>query len=125
MSKPKNEYERRLRTGVALRTAREKAGLTLKDVCKRARMSVPYLSDVERGNRDIKRVKLHAVVVAMQLSIEAAVEIYREAGCLPPLIERQILNIPDLGQYDIPEAIRILQNHPKTPARRTMSGWNH
>lgn len=118
------ELDRRRRTGNALRLAREKAGLTLLDVKKHTGLSVPYLSDVERGNRDIKPVKLHSVITAMRLSAEEAVGIYREAECLPPVISRLILSIPDLWMFDLVETVKhAKKNSPAAAVTREMPGW--
>lgn len=37
--------------GKAMREAREKAGLSLRDMAKKLNVSPPFLSDMERGNR--------------------------------------------------------------------------
>lgn len=38
-----------------LRRARQDAGLSLREMARRACLSAPYLSDVERGNRRVTR----------------------------------------------------------------------
>lgn len=38
--------------GVAMRHLREKRGISLREMGKRLKLSAPYISDLERGNRN-------------------------------------------------------------------------
>jgi XRE family transcriptional regulator, stress-response regulator len=61
--------------GVRLRRTRRDQGRTLSDVSRAARVSVPYLSEVERGRKEISTEKLIQVARTLGVSVAA---IYRE-----------------------------------------------
>jgi transcriptional regulator with XRE-family HTH domain len=51
--------------GVALRRARQEQGKTLRDVAQAARVSVQYLSEVERGRKEASSEVLAAICAAL------------------------------------------------------------
>ncbi|NBU93525.1 MAG: XRE family transcriptional regulator [Actinobacteria bacterium] len=55
--------------GSALRTARIEQGRTLRDVAKSARVSLGYLSEVERGHKEASSELLNAICSALDLSL--------------------------------------------------------
>jgi ribosome-binding protein aMBF1 (putative translation factor) len=60
--------------GLALRDARQRAGLTQTDVAKRARLGQTYVSQVELGGRNLTfaSMSLLAVAVGLRLSLDVA-----------------------------------------------------
>ncbi len=79
--------EQRLRTvvGDVLRRERHDQQRTLADVAERAAVSLPYLSEVERGRKDVSSEVLHAICDALELPmhdlLERSAERFRvEAG---------------------------------------------
>lgn len=76
-----------MRSGTDIRQARQDAGLTLREVCRRACISPPFLSDLERGKRfatpDVlariaAAVGLEPTAVGQQAAIDRLME--SEAG---------------------------------------------
>jgi transcriptional regulator with XRE-family HTH domain len=55
--------------GSALRAARIEQGRTLRDVAKSARVSLGYLSEVERGHKEASSELLNAICTALDLSL--------------------------------------------------------
>ncbi|MFF2188603.1 helix-turn-helix domain-containing protein [Streptomyces sp. NPDC058155] len=55
--------------GAALRRARLRQGRTLKDVADRAQVSLPYLSEIERGRKEPSSEVLAAVCRALGLHL--------------------------------------------------------
>ncbi len=55
--------------GDALRQARQEQGRTLADVAKAARISMPYLSEVERGRKEVSSEVLAALCEALGLDL--------------------------------------------------------
>ncbi|MFD3519609.1 helix-turn-helix domain-containing protein [Streptomyces sp. NPDC058653] len=55
--------------GAALRRARLRQGRTLRDVADRARVSLPYLSEIERGRKEPSSEVLAAVCRALGLHL--------------------------------------------------------
>lgn len=55
--------------GTALRAARIEQGRTLRDVAKSARVSLGYLSEVERGHKEASSELLNAICTALDLSL--------------------------------------------------------
>lgn len=55
--------------GSALRTARIGQGRTLRDVAKSARVSLGYLSEVERGQKEASSELLNSICNALDISI--------------------------------------------------------
>ena len=59
----------RTHIGSALRAARIEQGRTLRDVAKSARVSLGYLSEVERGHKEASSELLNAICFALDLSL--------------------------------------------------------
>lgn len=59
----------RVLVGAILRGHRERQGRTLRDVAEDARVSVPYLSEVERGRKEASSEVLSAVCRALGLGL--------------------------------------------------------
>jgi transcriptional regulator with XRE-family HTH domain len=55
--------------GSALRSARVGQGRTLRDVAKSARVSLGYLSEVERGQKEASSELLNAICSALDISL--------------------------------------------------------
>ena len=59
----------RTHIGSTLRAARIDQGRTLRDVAKSARVSLGYLSEVERGHKEASSELLNAICSALDLSL--------------------------------------------------------
>jgi transcriptional regulator with XRE-family HTH domain len=59
----------RTHIGSALRAARIEQDRTLRDVAKSARVSLGYLSEVERGQKEASSELLNAICTALDLSL--------------------------------------------------------
>ena len=55
--------------GLILRTARTSQNRTLRDVAREARVSLGYLSEVERGQKEASSELLYAICSALGLSL--------------------------------------------------------
>ena len=55
--------------GFALRASRVAQGRTLRDVAKNARVSLGYLSEVERGQKEASSELLNSICSALDISI--------------------------------------------------------
>jgi len=55
--------------GQSLRSARIAQGRTLRDVAKTARVSLGYLSEVERGQKEASSELLNSICIALNLSL--------------------------------------------------------
>ncbi len=55
--------------GTALRASRIAQGRTLRDVAKSARVSLGYLSEVERGQKEASSELLNSICSALDISI--------------------------------------------------------
>jgi cyanate lyase len=66
----------RLRTliGDVLREERQAQGRTLADVAERAAVSLPYLSEIERGRKEVSSDLLAAVTEALDLPLDRVLE---------------------------------------------------
>ncbi len=59
----------RTHLGSALRVARVSQGRTLRDVAKNARVSLGYLSEVERGQKEASSELLNSICTALDLQL--------------------------------------------------------
>jgi len=59
----------RTHIGASLRAARIEQGRTLRDVAKSARVSLGYLSEVERGQKEASSELLAAICLALDISL--------------------------------------------------------
>ena len=63
----------RTHIGSALRQARISQGRTLRDVAKGARVSLGYLSEVERGQKEASSELLNAICTALGLTLSSVI----------------------------------------------------
>jgi transcriptional regulator with XRE-family HTH domain len=63
----------RTHIGSTLRSARVEQGRTLRDVAKGARVSLGYLSEVERGQKEASSELLNAICTALELQLSAVI----------------------------------------------------
>jgi transcriptional regulator with XRE-family HTH domain len=59
----------RTHLGSAIRSARVSQGRTLRDVAKSARVSLGYLSEVERGQKEASSELLNSICTALDLQL--------------------------------------------------------
>ena len=59
----------RERFGFAVRVRREELGLTQEELAERARIHRTYLSDVERGSRNLSLVNIERLARALSVSL--------------------------------------------------------
>jgi len=69
MKKRRAKADIRDRFGFALKTRREELGLTQEDLAARAGIHRTYLSDVERGSRNICLLNIERVAKALSLPL--------------------------------------------------------
>jgi transcriptional regulator with XRE-family HTH domain len=82
----------RTHIGQTLRQARISQGRTLRDVAKDARVSLGYLSEVERGQKEASSELLNAICIALNLSLSAVLV---EVSSLIKLHESPVLTVVD------------------------------
>ena len=63
----------RTHIGSTLRQARISQGRTLRDVAKSARVSLGYLSEVERGQKEASSELLNSICQALELSLSTVI----------------------------------------------------
>ena len=63
----------RTHSGSTLRSARVAQGRTLRDVAKGARVSLGYLSEVERGQKEASSELLNSICAALELQLSAVI----------------------------------------------------
>jgi transcriptional regulator with XRE-family HTH domain len=78
--------------GQTLRQARMSQGRTLRDVAKEARVSLGYLSEVERGQKEASSELLNSICIALNLSLSAVLV---EVSSLIKLHESPVLTVVD------------------------------
>ena len=69
MGKKKGRPDIRERFGFAVKARREKLGLTQEDLADKARIHRTYLSDVERGTRNLSLVNIERLATALEWSL--------------------------------------------------------
>ena len=69
MGKRKGHADIRERFGFAVKARREALGLTQEDLADRARIHRTYLSDVERGTRNLALVNIERLTDALQMKL--------------------------------------------------------
>jgi transcriptional regulator with XRE-family HTH domain len=109
----------RVLVGAILRGHRERQGRTLRDVAEDARVSVPYLSEVERGRKEASSEVLAAVCRALGLGLvdlvgDAHAQLARAHG-------RVVLDLaaaagPAADRRDGHELATVTPLHPAPPA---------
>jgi transcriptional regulator with XRE-family HTH domain len=74
MVKKKNPPDIRERFGFAVKLRREELGLTQEDLAELARIHRTYVSDIERGSRNVSLINIERLALALQTSITALFE---------------------------------------------------
>jgi transcriptional regulator with XRE-family HTH domain len=69
MGKKRDKPDIRERFGFAVKTRREALGLTQEDLAGRAGIHRTYLSDVERGSRNLSLVNIERLAAALSLPL--------------------------------------------------------
>ncbi|NDE71413.1 MAG: XRE family transcriptional regulator [Actinobacteria bacterium] len=82
----------RTHIGHSLRAARISQGRTLREVAREARVSLGYLSEVERGQKEASSELLNSICLALNLSLSAVLV---EVSCLIKLHESPVLTVVD------------------------------
>lgn len=74
MAKKAPVVDVRGRFGDAVRLRREELNLTQEDLAEAARIHRTYLSDVERGTRNLSLVNIERLAIALQLKMSELLE---------------------------------------------------
>ena len=74
MGKRKGHADIRERFGFAVKARREALGLTQEDLADRARIHRTYLSDVERGTRNLALVNIERLAEALRMKLSELFE---------------------------------------------------
>ncbi|MEY3430351.1 MAG: hypothetical protein RLZZ79_54 [Actinomycetota bacterium] len=82
----------RTHIGQALRTARVAQERTLRDVAKGARVSLGYLSEVERGQKEASSELLNSICTALNISLAT---VLAEVATQIKLHESPVLTVVD------------------------------
>lgn len=82
----------RTEIGQSLRGARIAQGRTLRDVAKSARVSLGYLSEVERGQKEASSELLNAICIALNLTLS---NVLAEVAAQVKLHESPVLTVVD------------------------------
>jgi transcriptional regulator with XRE-family HTH domain len=94
MSTPKPPFKP---VGDFIRTQRELMSLSMRQLAEMAKVSNPYLSQIERGVYTPSAQVLKGIADALDMSAET---LYREAGLLDDSVERPILSVEDAIRVD-------------------------
>ena len=71
MGKRKNPPDIRERFGFAVKTRREELGLTQEDLAELAQIHRTYVSDIERGARNVSLINVERLAGALKVSLAA------------------------------------------------------
>lgn len=82
----------RTHIGQTLRQSRISQERTLRDVAKQARVSLGYLSEVERGQKEASSELLNAICIALNLSLSTVLV---EVAAQVKLHESPVLTVVD------------------------------
>ena len=83
--------------GDFIRTQRELMSLSMRQLAEMAKVSNPYLSQIERGVYTPSAQVLKGIADALDMSAET---LYREAGLLDDSVERPTLSVEDAIRVD-------------------------
>ncbi len=98
--------------GLALRRARLRQGLTLRDVAALARVSVAYLSEVERGRKEASSEVLAAICQGLGLRLgDLLDEVREELALVEPVL------VPERGPRPRGTAVRPVARPAGRPER--------
>jgi transcriptional regulator with XRE-family HTH domain len=92
---PDDAKMRRVALGKLLREARQQREKVLSEVAKSAGVSVPYLSDLERGKRAISPKRLDKLAKVLELDSDSYVKLFQLRGRLPPYDEAWLVQHPE------------------------------
>ncbi|GIG36801.1 helix-turn-helix domain-containing protein [Cellulomonas pakistanensis] len=101
----------RVLVGAVLRRHRERQGRTLRDVAAAARVSVPYLSEVERGRKEASSEVLGAVCRALGLRL---VDLVGDAHAVLARADGRV--VVDLAATPGPGAVTALPRRTTSPS---------
>lgn len=79
MGKKKSEPDIRERFGYAVKVRREVLELTQEDLAEKAGIHRTYLSDIERGQRNVSLVNIEKLAAALSLAIAELFQSVEEA----------------------------------------------
>jgi transcriptional regulator with XRE-family HTH domain len=114
--------------GTVLRRIRLGQGRTLRDVADTARVSVPYLSEVERGRKEPSSELLAAICTALDLQLadlldEVRFEIARGQVAELPLPAQSITGLVSIRHAPTrPSALSSWPTQPSWPDQPSWSG---
>jgi transcriptional regulator with XRE-family HTH domain len=94
MPEPKPPFKS---VGDFIRTQRELMSLSMRQLAELAKVSNPYLSQIERGVYKPSANVLKGIADALDMSAET---LYREAGLLDDSVERPVLTVEDAIRVD-------------------------
>ncbi len=94
--------------GDAIRSARHAKGLTLAVLSSELGVSIPYLSDVERGNRRLCRSRL--IQVAQLIDIDLRPMLVSLA------VDRGVVDVSALSPAQVAEVVALVERLRATPA---------
>jgi transcriptional regulator with XRE-family HTH domain len=83
MGKRRAKADVRERFGYAVKLRREELGLTQEDLAGRAGIHRTYLSDVERGTRNLSLVNIERLAAALSISLSKLFEAVEEQESVP------------------------------------------
>ena len=69
MGKRRSGPDIRERFGTAVKFRREELGLTQEDLAEKARIHRTYLSDVERGTRNLSLINIERLALALSITL--------------------------------------------------------
>lgn len=92
---PADAMARRMALGKLLRDARQQQGKVLSEVAEAVGVSVPFLSDLERGKRTVGPKRLESLIQALGLDSALYVKMFQLRGRLPPSDEAWLVRHPE------------------------------
>ncbi|GLW34111.1 helix-turn-helix domain-containing protein [Actinoplanes regularis] len=89
--------------GAVLRRVRQRQGRTLKEVAAGAGVSLPYLSEVERGTKEASSEILAAICRALGLPMTDLLDLVRQELLRQPVARQELPRQPvrPAGRYEI------------------------
>lgn len=79
MKKSRAKADIRERFGYAVKLRREELGWTQEDLADKARIHRTYLSDIERGGRNVSLINIERVALALRLPISELFRIMEQS----------------------------------------------
>ena len=80
MGKKRARPDVRERFGFAVKARREELGLTQEDLAERAGIHRTYLSDIERGGRNVSLINIEKVAEALSMPISELFRLVEQSG---------------------------------------------